>query len=167
MKKLLALAFALLITSPALAVDTTLNGVTLTEQQISQSNALKSEVVKGFAAWSDKVVVVSTRGLTALEIQTLRTELAALPNTYAPADLKAKFDTIVMRKRLFEILPTLSNFNLRLEVGAMEAFGESKNFLGMKQYLQMLVGAGVASADDLVKIKAVIVEQGIDLDSVA
>lgn len=80
------------------------------------------------------------------------------------AEAERQFSTVVMRKRLFEILPTLSSISLRLEVGAMEAFGESRNFSGMKQYLEMIVSAGVATADDYSKIKAVIFEQNVDLD---
>lgn len=78
---------------------------------------------------------------------------------------EASFNVVTMRKRLFEILSTLSNFALRLEIGAYEAFAESKNFVGMKQYTGMLVTAGIATTGDKDKIYAVMAEQGINLDN--
>jgi D-arabinose 1-dehydrogenase-like Zn-dependent alcohol dehydrogenase len=82
-----------------------MDGIDLTSKQISQSESLKSDVVKGFAVWPSehKVVVVSTRDLTEKELKDLRTELIALPDedTQAVKDAlaQAEIDALVDQKK--------------------------------------------------------------------
>jgi hypothetical protein len=127
MKTLIALLLALTISFPAFAVDTAMDGIDLTAKQISQSESLKSDVVKGFAVWPTdrKVVVVSTRDLTEKELKDLRTELIALPDedtqAVKEALAQAEIDALVDQKKT------------ELAVAALKAEGKlDKNGLMVK-----------------------------------
>lgn len=81
------------------------------------------------------------------------------------AAIEAGFDPEQFAHRLFEILPTLSNFNLRLEFGAVKEFSVRRNFSGLKSYLQLLVSNAVATQADIDDVTALALEQGIDLST--
>jgi hypothetical protein len=139
MKKHLAIfALAFLIAFPVFAVDTALEGLTLTEKQLTQSESLKSDVVKGFAVWRDKTVVVSTRELTGEELTALRSELAALPDEYTAEAIAARFTFKTLMGRLNQELPAASILRLAPYTGALESYIDWKNFSGIKAFLDGL-----------------------------
>lgn len=163
MKKLIIIVLTFLITTPCFAMK--LN------YKIADGEVVSMGEMPDLTAGSGERVVVVDFPIPEEALSHFTFDGAELQRKSQPVidklEAEQNFDTVVMRKRLFEILGTLSNFNLRLEVGAMEAFGESRNYAGMKQYLDMLVSNGVATADDLTAIKAVIYEQNVDLEDYA
>jgi len=73
------------------------------------------------------------------------------------------FDVDKFVARLGDILPTLSNFNLRFELAPIEAYANAQNWTGLNWYFTQLVNGGVATQDDFDKLKGVLLEQGIQL----
>lgn len=94
MKKLIVFIFVIALACPAFAEDTVLGNFQLTDKQISQTETLKSEVIKGFSYWTEdgKLVVTSIRPLSKEEKNALVASVSQLPNqdTQAVADAKAK-----------------------------------------------------------------------------
>lgn len=81
---------------------------------------------------------------------------------YNSLKLKPSLDVDRLTSRLGDILPTLSNFNLRMELSPIQAYAKANNIDGLKNYLGALVSYKVATADDVSKIMSLIKEQGIE-----
>lgn len=74
------------------------------------------------------------------------------------------FDVERFQSELFDILPSgLSSIDLRLEFGALNTFAENKDFIGMVQYLNLLLGNGIATQNDVDTVSAIVTSQGIIL----
>lgn len=56
-------------------------------------------------------------------------------------------------------------FGVRNERANIVQFAQEKNFTGMKQYANLLLANGIISQSDLNALKAVLLLQGINLDS--
>lgn len=91
------------------------------------------------------------------------------PNKVVPVekvvDPVEEFDVKLFQDGLLAILPELSSFNLRLEFGALNTFAYNKDFAGMKQYMEALVANNIATADDYEQVSALLIAQGIDLET--
>lgn len=146
-------------------MDTVLGVVDLTKNQAMRIGEINSAPFHGFVYnhTTKELVGVSSSEPTQEQKTSALNSAISLPDSKSQKIIESEFNSIVMRKRLFEILPTLSSFNLRLEIGAYEAFAESRNFLGMKQYTNLLVANGVATSADRDKIFSVVAEQGVDM----
>jgi hypothetical protein len=91
MKKIVFSLGLLLICSCVYAVDTDLGKFHLTDKQISQTESLKSDNIKGFAFWDDgTVIVVSERELSGEEQNDLRATLSGIPDEYSKEVLDQK-----------------------------------------------------------------------------
>jgi hypothetical protein len=77
-----------------------------------------------------------------------------------------KVDLQKIKERLFEVLPTLSNFDLRFEMPVIESLIASKRYADLKTYLGLLISKGIATQEDLNKFKLVLLEQNINMDDI-
>lgn len=162
MKKYLLLVAFLLVTYSVYAQDTNLGKISLTPKQLTQSESLKSDVIRGFSFWDDgSIVVVSTRVLSSGEIASLKADLASLPDEYTQEYYILNFDVQMFQSDLFSILGTLSNPDLRFEFGALNTFATNKDFTGMEQYLGFLVSVSAATQADVDAVNTLIVKQGV------
>lgn len=114
-------------------------------------------------SYSDKNgKVTPPEGATAVEITE---DEKAATIAQQQADLPIPFDVIAFQTALAQLLltGTLSNVNLRFEFAAIIAYVSIKDFAGLYQYAQWLIGQGIATADDLTAINNVCKTQGVDL----
>jgi hypothetical protein len=143
-------------------MDISLGVIELTEKQISRLNDLKTDNIKGFSYWHDKkeVVVVSD---TAVDETALKAALLALPDEYSKEYYENSFSFKVLMGRLNQTMEPVSILKLSPYVGAMESFCEWKNWDGIKAFLDGLVTAEIATAEEVSQVIDAFLEQGIDL----
>lgn len=165
MKKSIFLALALLIAFPAFAVDTALEGLTLTEKQLTQASVLTNDTIKGFSAWADKTVVVSTRQLSAEEQSALRASLAALPDEYTKEALEKRFNVLLFTDRLNKSFTSEEAVALMPYYAAIKDLASWPDFADIKKILLGLMQAGILSEAGYAKIAGLLLEQGIDLNN--
>jgi len=143
-------------------MDTNLGRIDLTGKQVSRLSDLKTEVIKGFSYWpGDKIVAVSERDLTAQEINDLKVSIAGLPDEYSQDHFRTFFDLVMFQTDLANILPSLSDPNLRWEFAALNTYATNKDFEGMAGYMDMLGAAGAAQQSDDDAVIALLTKQGI------
>jgi hypothetical protein len=144
-------------------MDINLGQITLTQNQISRLGSLNGSLsgnVRGLCYHSDTRELVVTTNMQP-DIAAILALVNALPDTPLPA----LFDVVAFQTALAQLLLTggLSNVNLRFEFAAIIAYVSIKDFAGLYQYAQWLIGQGIATADDLMAINNVCKVQGIDL----
>jgi hypothetical protein len=77
--------------------------------------------------------------------------------------VRGRFDLVLFQTDLSNLLPSLSNPNLRWEFAALNTYATNKDFEGMAGYMDMLVGAGAALQTDDDAVIALLTKQGIVL----
>ena len=142
-------------------IVTNIGQVSLTDNQIL--NYVPQGIWKRFSYIGGEVIGVSDIQPQQSDIDSLKEQLAALPDTIPQIVYINGFNVSLFQSDLFSILPSLSNFNLRLEFGALNTFATNKDFSGMSQYLGMLQNAGVATSDDVTAVKDLVNKQGVIL----
>ena len=95
---------------------------------------------------------------TQFELATWDAEYKASQDYFIP-----RFDVNMFQTDLRNALPTLSNFNLRWEFGALNTYAQNRDFQGLLGYILLLQGGGVATQGDVDTIKSLITKQGIIL----
>lgn len=165
MKKLIFLMTFLSVCGVGFASDTNLGKLNLTEKQLSQSESLKTDVIKGFSLWQDgEVIAVSTRDLTEPEQTDLKAALVALPDEWTKEHLEAAFNSKVLMGDVYQGLSAESTLKLAPYTGALQSMMDWKNFTGISELLAALVSQGTMTQDEDAIIKGCFLNQGIDLD---
>lgn len=141
-------------------MDTNLGQVTLTQNQISRLVTLSGGNIKGFSYHSDtqELVVVTD---TTPDVNAIIALVNALPDMPLPSP----FDVVAFQTALAQLLLTgaLSNVSLRFEFAAIIAYVSIKDFAGLYQYAQWLIGQGIATTADFIAINSACIAQGVDL----
>jgi hypothetical protein len=143
-------------------MDTNLGVIDVTDKQFSNIDSLKTGNIKGFCYWIDtrEMVVVSE---SSIDIGSIRTSIEALPDEYSQAHFIDAFDIVLFQTDLANLLPSLSNSNLRWEFAALNTYATNKDFEGMAGYMDMLVSAEAALQTDDDAVIALLTKQGIEL----
>lgn len=146
-------------------MDTNLGSINLTKKQLTQLDTLKDDVFKGFSFWDEakEVVAVSTRELTPQEIIDISNSISSLPDEYSQDYLRSVFDLVLFQTDLADLLPSLSDPNLRWEFAALNTYATNKDFEGMAGYMDMLVSVGAAQQSDDDAVIALLTKQGIEV----
>lgn len=166
MKKILILALLLLISVNAYAVDTNLGKLNLTDKQLSQSEVLKDEVIRGFSTWEDgTVVVVSTRELSNEEKNALKESLSDLPDVYSRESLEQRFNVKLFTDRLNKSFSGEEAIALIPYYAAVKDMASYPDFDSLKNLLLGLVSGGILSQDGYDVISGILLEQRIDLST--
>lgn len=146
-------------------MDTKIEAINLTEKQSTRMSDLIAGDVLGFSYWpeANRVVVVSKRLLTDQEIIDLKHSLENLPNEYSQEYFRSEFDLVMFQSDLADLLPSLSDPNLRWEFAALNTYATNKDFEGMASYMDMLVSVGAAQQSDDDSVIALLTKQGIEV----
>ena len=167
MKKYLAL---LLVLFPTIlfAQDTEIGKLNLTITQVKNASiAEKPAPFKGFSVRDGLVIGVSDTVPTGEEIDAFSAFLLAQPTEVTQEVAAGQFDTKLFFGQIIQELTPERWFVLsKLGIGwTMQQLVEYPNFAGLKIYVDGLEYDETLTADDVTKIKAVLLQQNIDLDA--
>jgi hypothetical protein len=142
-------------------ISTNIGAVTLTENQLL--NYSPEGVWERFSYVGGEVIGVSETAPEQSDIDALKAQLALLPDTIPQRVYRNNFNLVSFQTDLANLLPTLSDINLRWEFAALNTYATNKDFEGMAGYMDMLVNGGVAVQADDDAVIALLIKQGIVL----
>lgn len=165
MRKLLILLLVIAFIPTAYAVDTDIDGVSLTDEQMRNIVTLVNpSPFTGFALFgSGRIVGISPTTPNASQIQDARDALNALSTDLSQEYYASAFDS---REFFKEIKDNFSATNLvafRSEMAILIEYAKIKDFAGMKTYMNQLVSEGVINAAKWTALNDLLKLQGIDL----
>lgn len=158
-------------------MDTNLGVYNITKKQFSQTEKLKSELIRGFSLQkpANKLVVVSTRELTESETNDLIGKINTLPDEWTEEALIVNFnaETAIGREaqvfnetELTRLMPYSYTINELIRYkNFWGGISNGNPYVGLKQVGMNLVNTGQILQSDYDKLNGILMEQGIDLNA--
>lgn len=148
-------------------MDTFIGVFDLTENQIANMSTISVVPFKGGSYNMDtkRYVAVSETEPTQQQKESLASAINSLSETLDRTVYEAGFNVDLMTKRIGDVIDDLREIALLPYLGGVQSSAKAKNWVKLKNLINGLVQANIATSNEAALIKGVILEQGINIDS--